>query len=100
MRVRNPVRFAEVLLGEQGWSPAKVRQALDTTEDYQVTLDRKIPVHIMYFTLWADRSGTLQEFGDVYDYDDKLKVALKLQAAPKATRKLQSVDPREDGLGN
>jgi murein L,D-transpeptidase YcbB/YkuD len=101
MRVRNPVRFAEVLLGEQGWSPAKVRQAIDTTEDYQVTLDRKVPVHIMYFTLWADRTGNLQEFGDVYEYDEKLKVALRLQTPPKATRKqLKTIDPGENGLGN
>jgi murein L,D-transpeptidase YcbB/YkuD len=101
MRVRNPVRFAEILLGEQGWSPAKVRQALDTTEDYQVTLDRKVPVHIMYFTLWGDRSGNLKEFGDVYDYDDKLKLALKLQSPPKAIHKQpKTVDPGENGMGN
>ena len=101
MRVRNPVRFAEVLLGEQGWSPAKVRQAIDTTEDYQVTLDRKVPVHIMYFTLWADRSGNLKEFGDVYDYDDKLKLALKLQSPAKSVHKQpKTVDPGENGMGN
>jgi murein L,D-transpeptidase YcbB/YkuD len=101
MRVRNPVRFAEILLGEQGWSPAKVRQALDTTEDYQVTLDRKVPVHIMYFTLWGDRSGNLKEFGDVYDYDDKLKLALKLQSPPKTIHKQpKTVDPGENGMGN
>lgn len=102
MRVRNPVKFAEVLLAEQGWSPSKVRSAIETTEDYQVTLDRKLPVHIMYFTLWADRSGRLQEFGDIYDYDDRLKVAMKLDAAPKPRRKQQEqdFDPRENGLGN
>jgi murein L,D-transpeptidase YcbB/YkuD len=101
MRVRNPVKFAEILLSDQGWSPSKVRSALDTTEDYQVTLDRKLPVHIMYFTLWADKSGRLQEFGDIYDYDDRLKVAMRLEGAPKARRKTQEdFDPRENGLGN
>jgi L,D-transpeptidase YcbB len=100
MRVRNPVKFAEVLLSDQGWSPAKVRSAIDTTEDYQVTLARKLPVHIMYFTLWADRSGRLQEFVDIYDYDDRLKVAMGLQAAPQPRRKLQDFDPKENGLGN
>jgi murein L,D-transpeptidase YcbB/YkuD len=101
MRVRNPVRFAEVLLGEQGWSPGKVRQAIDTTEDYQVTLDRKVPVHIMYFTLWMDRSGGMKSFNDVYDYDDKLKVAMKLSAPAKVRRKAEpEFDPHENGLGN
>jgi murein L,D-transpeptidase YcbB/YkuD len=66
-----------------------------------VTLDRKVPVHIMYFTLWADRSGNLQEFGDIYGYDDKLKVALKLQSPPKVNRKKpKTIDPDENGLGN
>ena len=70
------------------------------TEDYQVTLDRKVPVHIMYFTLWADRSGNLQDFGDVYEYDDKLKIALKI-SPPKANRKqIKAIDPNENGLGN
>jgi murein L,D-transpeptidase YcbB/YkuD len=100
MRVRNPVKFAEVLLSDQGWSPSKVRSAIETTEDYQVTLARKLPVHIMYFTLWADRSGRLQEFGDIYDYDDRLKVAMALQTAPQPRRKLQDFDPKENGLGN
>jgi L,D-transpeptidase YcbB len=100
MRVRNPVKFAEVLLGEQGWSPTKVRQALDTTEDYQVTLDRKVPVHIMYFTLWADRSGNLQEFSDVYEYDDKLKTALKIAPLKANHKQIKAIDPRENGLGN
>lgn len=101
IRVRNPVKFAEVLLADQGWSPAKVRSAIDTTEDFQVTLSRKVPVHIMYLTLWADKSGRLQEFSDIYDYDNRLKVAMGLETAPKARRKQnQDFDPRENGLGN
>ena len=101
MRVRNPARFAEVLLGDQGWSANKVRQAIDTTEDYQVTLEHKVPVHIMYFTLWMDRQGGMRDFGDVYDYDDKLKVALKLELAPKVRSKHQKkFDAGEQGMGN
>jgi L,D-transpeptidase YcbB len=103
MRVRNPLKFAEVLLGEQGWGATKVKNAVDTTEDFQVTLDRKVPVHIMYFTLWMDRSGGMREFGDVYDYDDKLKVAMRLESPAKAARRKpqqQNFDARENGLGN
>lgn len=100
IRVRNPVRFAEILLSEQGWSPQKVRNAIDTTEDYQVTLDRKLPVHIMYFTLWVDKQGQMQQLGDIYDYDSRLKVALKLEAAPKPRRQQQNFDPGENGFSN
>jgi murein L,D-transpeptidase YcbB/YkuD len=101
MRVRNPVRFAEVLLGDQGWSPSMVRQAIETTEDHQVTLSRKVPVHIMYMTLWMDKAGGMREFTDVYDYDDKLKVALKLESRPKVLpKRQQNFDSGENGLGN
>lgn len=101
MRVRNPARFAEILLSEQGWSPAKVRQAIETTEDYQVTLEHKVPVHIMYFTLWADKQGGLRSFSDVYEYDDRIKTALKLEGAPKPRPKpQQKFDAGEHGLGN
>jgi L,D-transpeptidase YcbB len=101
MRVRNPARFAEILLADQGWSAAKVRQAIDTTEDYQVALERKLPVHIMYFTLWMDRQGGMRSFSDVYNYDDQLKVALKLESPAAAQRKSrQNFDANEHGLGN
>ncbi len=101
MRVRNPERFAQILLADQGWSAGKVRQAIDTTEDYQVTLDRKVPVHIMYFTLWMDKQGGMRDFEDVYGYDDRLKVALKLESPPKAQRKSrENFDAGEHGLGN
>jgi murein L,D-transpeptidase YcbB/YkuD len=103
MRVRNPLKFAEVLLGEQGWGAQKVKNAVDTTEDFQVTLDRKVPVHIMYFTLWMDRNGGMREFTDVYDYNDKLKVALKLggtAAVAKRKPQQQNYDAGEHGLGN
>lgn len=101
MRVRNPVKFAEVLLGEQGWSPTKVRNALDTTEDFQVTLDRKVPVHVMYFTMWMDKQGGVRDLGDIYEYDAPLKAALKLSAPPKVRPKVQrDFDAGENGLGN
>lgn len=102
VRVRNPVRFAEILLAEQGWSPARVRQAIESgADDYQVTLERKVPVHIMYFTAWVDRDGRMQQFDDIYGHDERVKVALKLTPAPKPKRPAtQSFDSGENGMGN
>ena len=56
MRVQNPERFAEIILGhDKGWSPARVESTFGAGDDYHVALDQKIPVYITYFTLRRKR---------------------------------------------
>ena len=46
IRVKNPDRFAEVILGEtQGWTKADVKAQLARSETYKVALDNPVPVH-------------------------------------------------------
>ena len=74
IRVQNPIRFAEVLLNEdRGWSPERVRQAMGQGD---ITLDKKIPVHITYFTAMVDDAGHVSTFGDLYGHDSKISSAL------------------------
>ena len=74
IRVQNPIRFAEVLLGEdRGWSPERVRQSMGQGD---ITLEKKIPVHITYFTAMADESGKVSTFGDIYGHDSRISAAL------------------------
>lgn len=100
MRVRNPLKFAEVLLEPQGWSSARVRNAVGGQSDFQVPLDKKVPVHITYFTLWVGEDGKVQQFRDIYGHDTRVKVALRLERAPKAIVAEKDKDAVEDGLGN
>ncbi|MGI9408320.1 MAG: L,D-transpeptidase family protein, partial [Hyphomicrobiaceae bacterium] len=54
VRVRNPMRLAEVLLAhDQGMSPATIRRFVRRGARDSVFLKRKIPVHITYFTARA-----------------------------------------------
>lgn len=101
MRVRNPLKFAEVLLADQGWNSGRINSTLDTAHDEQVTLAKKVPIHIQYFTLWVNDDGKLQQFGDIYGHDNRVKVALKLEKAPKPERENSDKEAaNERGLGN
>jgi len=78
VRVRNPIKFAEVLLGEdKGWTPAKVASVLDSgPENNNVKLDRKIPVHLVYFTATVADDAKVRYFNDVYGHEKVVQMGL------------------------
>ncbi len=76
MRVGDPRRLAEVLLGEdKGWSKEKV-QSLFRSGTRNVELSTHIPVHNTYFTAMVDYNGNLRTFGDFYGLDARVGRAL------------------------
>ncbi len=79
MRVRNPMRLAEILLREdQGWDSARVAEAFNTGPlNNEVALERKIPVHTTYFTAMVGDDGKLQTFPDVYGHERRIVQALE-----------------------
>ncbi len=78
MRVRNPARLAELVLGEdKGWGPEKIAELIGAPpEENEVRLDHKIPVHITYFTAWVDDDGTARTMKDVYGHEKRITQAL------------------------
>jgi murein L,D-transpeptidase YcbB/YkuD len=83
MRVQNPDQFAELLLKHaNGWGAAQVQSALHGGADYQVPLDRKIPVYIAYWTLRVNEDGTFSTFNDLYGHDARMAAALDGKSAP------------------
>lgn len=92
IRVRNPVRLAEVLLGEtSNWSDQKVADHLASRakENNRIDLDQKIGVHNVYFTVIANKDGELETLPDIYNHDRRIKQAL----AGKSLRTIASSDP-------
>jgi murein L,D-transpeptidase YcbB/YkuD len=41
-----------------------------------VTLKKSVPVYIVYFTAWVDKSGTLNFRNDIYGHDQKMSEKL------------------------
>lgn len=79
MRVRDPVRLAEVLLAEdKGWGEDQVgRLVKGGPQNNNITLDRKVPVHVTYFTTWVDENGELKSARDVYGHEKRIQLALE-----------------------
>lgn len=70
VRVENPVRLAEYLLGSDArWDGGNVRQAMNSGEEQHVRLPRPVPVHLMYWTARADEGGAAYFFRDIYGHD-------------------------------
>ena len=77
VRMEKPQAFAEVLLAEdKGWSAAQVKELWDKGNNSAVTIERSLPVHMVYFTSVADDKGKVSTFADVYGLDRKLAAAL------------------------
>lgn len=77
MRVRDPRKFAEVLLREdKGWDAGRVAQMIGGSEENRIGLSKKIPVHVTYFTAFADDSGKITFRNDVYGHDQRITDAL------------------------
>lgn len=78
MRVRNPMRLAEVLLEQdKGWTPDQVHESQQSDPDeVAVKIETKIPVHITYFTALVGQDGTERIVKDVYGHEQRVKLAL------------------------
>jgi murein L,D-transpeptidase YcbB/YkuD len=77
VRMEKPVRFAEILLAEaNGWPDSRVKELWDKGNNSAVALERKIPVHMVYFTAVVEDSGKIETFADSYGLDRKLAAAL------------------------
>ena len=77
VRVEDPARLAEILMGgaSRGWSAAKVHSLLGDKER-TFSLPEPTPVHLQYFTEFADEAGGLQERADLYGLTAKVAAAL------------------------
>ncbi len=73
VRVQNPWEFAEALLRhEPKVTLASLESQRGPSERWN-NLERKIPVHLTYFTLRVDMDGSIRSYGDVYGHNKKLK---------------------------
>jgi len=87
VRVQNAVQFARQLAQEQGVL-SEFDAKLASRETGVVTLKQKIPVRLLYHTVFTDADGRLVYLPDPYGWDEKLAASLGM----KAPRRLQIDD--------
>jgi murein L,D-transpeptidase YcbB/YkuD len=79
VRVDQPFRLAEEVLGRDGpWSEQKLRALIGKGERH-IRLRERLSVHLTYFTLAADDQGRLRTFDDLYGVHRKVRAALGLE---------------------
>ncbi len=104
VRVQNPREFAAVLLGMtqeevannlgqvvQVGKKGKKKEIVEAfAESRSINLTEKVPVYLTYFTAWADASGKIQFFDDIYGRDVAMAKAFTYD--PSAKKLNNSID--------
>jgi murein L,D-transpeptidase YcbB/YkuD len=76
MRVQDPLALAALLLGEQGWTRAKIDAQIASGGQRVITLKQHIPVHVTYLTVWVNKDGSVNFRRDPYNRDGQLAQTL------------------------
>jgi murein L,D-transpeptidase YcbB/YkuD len=101
LRLRNPMRMAELVLAEdKGWDAARVNETLtEGPRNNEIVIDHKIPVHLVYFTVWVGDDGRLQTYRDIYGHEKRITQALqgKWSEIDVGRDHLAPVEPVEPG---
>jgi murein L,D-transpeptidase YcbB/YkuD len=85
IRIQQPIELAVYLLRhDPRWDREAVLTALDSAVDRTVPLPEPMPIHLLYWTAWADRDGTIQFRRDIHGRDAPLLTALR--ARPPISR--------------
>jgi murein L,D-transpeptidase YcbB/YkuD len=81
IRLERPLELADYVLREDGdWPPRRIRETIASGETVEVKLPEEIPVHLTYFTAWADDDGRVHFRPDLYGHDARLAEALAAEA--------------------
>jgi len=77
VRVQDPLKLAEVILGPEGTSRSSIDATINRGKRRVVKLKTPIPVHISYLTAWVNKDGSVHFRRDVYGRDAILSKALE-----------------------
>jgi L,D-transpeptidase YcbB len=78
IRIQRPFDFAKLLLShDESWTDDRIKEAMHQPKEVTVTLNRKIPVAIIYMTYWANGGGEMFFRRDIYGRDAEIAKALK-----------------------
>lgn len=83
MRIEDPLALAALLLEPQGWTRAKIDEAIAADRQRVINLARPIPIHVTYLTAWANKDGSVHFRRDPYGRDRQLEAALAGAPAPE-----------------
>lgn len=85
IRIENPIELAAYLLTDNSkWTYEKLAEAVNSKETRTILLSDPMKIHILYWTAWVDKDGTVNFRDDIYGRDRQLNIALnKKNHAPE-----------------
>ncbi len=95
VRVRDPLKLAEVLLGnDRNMSRDEIdRLANKGPENNELKLAAPVPIHLTYFTAWVDDDGKLQTAADIYGHENRVHMGLEGKAHLIAQNREEKFSP-------
>ena len=87
IRVEDPLKLAEILLGPNGWDHKRIEAAVSNKKTTTVFLTKPLPVLLLYWTANVDPDGVVHFYRDVYQRDppmiDALAAPFRIQPPPR-----------------
>ncbi len=78
IRLSEPEKLAMFILSRNdGWNEDKMNELIDAGRTVEVPTEQRLPVYIVYQTMWLDDDGRLVYGTDVYGQDRKLAEILR-----------------------
>ncbi|KPK90987.1 hypothetical protein AMJ80_07780 [bacterium SM23_31] len=78
IRIQKPVALAEYLLKDDpAWTREEILAEINKGIERTIDITEKINIHLLYWTAWADKEGTVHFRNDVYNRDMRLIEALR-----------------------
>ncbi|MGB2804793.1 MAG: L,D-transpeptidase family protein [Candidatus Zixiibacteriota bacterium] len=78
IRIEKPIDLAEYLLRDDPkWRREEILAAIGRGVEQTVQLPHPVPIHLLYWTAWADEDGSVYFRKDIYDRDRLLDEALR-----------------------
>ena len=86
IRIEKPIELAAYLMKKSRWDGDVIEDALDEGTERTLYLPRPMPIHLLYWTAWADEDGTIQFRTDINAVDQALSTALAAPLNDEAKR--------------
>ena len=88
IRLEMPEELARYMLRDKPeWTNDKIQTAMHSGDEQHVALKQKVPVHIVYFTVWPKGDGTVETFDDIYSYDAKQHASRRTEGELRMSRR-------------
>lgn len=77
IRIEKPIELAVYLLrNNPAWDEARIKAVINRWTEQTVLLPQPMPIHILYWTAWANADGSINFRRDIYNRDKRLLAAL------------------------